>query len=222
MDVKSLLITLEGPDGGGKTTQIRRLTQYLAERGIPFFATREPGGTQIGDRVRDILLDPSLSDIAPTTEMMLYAASRSQLVEQVIRPALDQGKIVICDRFVDSSIVYQGMGSSKKYLQQAITINQLATGGLKPQRTYVLDLPVKEGKNRLYSRGSEVDRIEGKGDSFHQKIRDGFLDLARKEPERFLVVDATQSVTEVFEILRRDLEQQLEKRNDREKGGCGR
>ncbi|OYD06390.1 dTMP kinase [Paludifilum halophilum] len=203
--MKGCFITLEGSEGGGKSTQAALISQYMDDKGIPYLTTREPGGTAIGDRVRRILLDPSLSEMALRTEILLYAASRAQLVEQVIRPALNDGKVVICDRYVDSSIVYQAYGPGGD-LQEVIDINQTATGGLKPDRTYILDLPVEEGNLRLKSRGYDTDRMEQKGRDFHRRVRRGFLEQARLDPERCMIVDATRSAEEVFEILRSDLE----------------
>ncbi|MGI6126212.1 MAG: dTMP kinase [Planifilum sp.] len=204
--MKGWLITLEGPEGGGKSTQIALLQEYLKQAGIPCTVVREPGGTAIGDRIRGILLDPLATDMAVRTEILLYAASRAQVVEQVILPALRRGEVVLCDRFVDSSIAYQGFGTPWDR-EEVREVNRMATGGLRPDRTYLLDVPVEESIRRLQKRGRETDRIEQKGRSYHERVRQGFLHLARREPDRFLVVDARRPIQEVFRVLKGDLEQ---------------
>lgn len=201
-----LFITFEGPEGGGKSTQIALLREFLEEIGAPYTVVREPGGTPIGDRIREILLDPLATDMGVRTEILLYAASRAQLVEQVIRPALQRGEVILCDRFVDSSMAYQGFGTPWDR-EEIRRVNRIATGGLRPDRTYLLDVPVEESIRRLQNRGRGIDRIEQKGRNYHERVRQGFLHLAQAEPERFLVVDACRPVREVFRILRRDLEQ---------------
>ncbi|GAA5345708.1 dTMP kinase [Planifilum fimeticola] len=199
------LITLEGPEGGGKSTQVALLRDFLERAGVPCTVVREPGGTAIGDRIREILLDPRAADMTVRTEILLYAASRAQLVEQVILPALRRGEVVLCDRFVDSSLAYQGFGAPWDR-EEIRLVNRVATGGLRPDRTYLLDVPVEESIRRLQSRGRGIDRIEQKGKKFHERVRQGFLRLAQAEPDRFLVVDASRPAEEVFHLLRRDLE----------------
>lgn len=142
------LITFEGPEGGGKSTQVQRLAAYLRSMNLPCTLLREPGGTPIGDRIRQILLDPTLREMTQRTEILLYAASRAQLVEERILPALKRGDVVLCDRFVDSSLVYQGYAPEWD-LDEVKAINRIATGGLRPHRTYLLDLPVDESERRL-------------------------------------------------------------------------
>ncbi|MBN2910700.1 dTMP kinase [Polycladomyces sp. WAk] len=198
------LITFEGPEGGGKSTQVQRLAAYLRSVNMPCTLLREPGGTPIGDRIRQILLDPALGEMTQRTEILLYAASRAQLVKERILPALQRGDVVLCDRFVDSSLVYQGYAPDWD-LDEVKNINHIATGGLRPHRTYLLDLPVDESERRLKKRGKLADRIEQKGQAYHERVREGFLRLAAAEPHRYVVVDATVSEDQVFERIRADL-----------------
>jgi dTMP kinase len=209
--MKGLLFTLEGPEGAGKTTQIQKLANALRERGIPCSVVREPGGTVLGDRIRHLLLDPKSGDIGWRAEMLLYAASRAQLVEQVIRPALERGECVLCDRYVDSSLVYQGF-AAKGDLNEVRRVNEVATGGLWPNRTYLLDLPTETGLDRLGRRGTQKDRMEQKEQSFHERVRQGYLQLAREESDRIFLVPAWQSEEEVFRIIWEDMERFLKKR----------
>ncbi|MDV6373825.1 dTMP kinase [Deinococcus arenicola] len=181
-------ISFEGPEGAGKSTQIGRLVQRLKVQSIPHTVTREPGGTPLGTRVRDVLLDPELT-IDPLPEFLLYSASRGQLVTNVIRPALDRGEVVVCDRYADSSLAYQGFGRGLNAgLLRGITA--AATGGLWPDLTVLLDLDPVIGLERAARRG-QPDRLERADLSFHQRLRQGFLQLAEAEPTRFLVLDAT-------------------------------
>lgn len=207
-----MFITFEGPEGAGKTTQIYRVRQFLENRGIPCISVREPGGTKIGNRIRDLLLDPELDEMKQRTEILLYAASRAQLVEEVIQPALDQGQIVLCDRFVDSSIAYQGYGASWN-INEVKIINQMATGGVIPDRTYLLDIPVQFGQKRLQIRGNQKDRMELKENLFHTRVREGYLKMAKQEPSRFYLVDATREIEEVYQQIIVDLSSLLNKKD---------
>ena len=193
-----MFITLEGPDGSGKTTQFHILTKTLSERGIPFVATREPGGTVIGNAIRSILLDPAHSEMDARTEALLYFGARSQLVHQVIRPALSAGKIVLCDRYVDSSYAYQGYGrgQSLAMLQQLATI---ATGGLMPDLTIYLDVDAAEGIRR--KQNEERNRFEQQEMVFHELVRNGYLQLVAAEPQRWVVIDAAQPIEVVHEQI---------------------
>ena len=202
--VKGLFITFEGPEGAGKSTQISRISEVLTQFEIPFTVVREPGGTSIGNRIRDILLDPQNDEIHQKTEILLYAASRSQLVEQVIRPALHKGLIAISDRYIDSSIAYQGYGAEWS-IDEIIQVNQMAVGGLYPDRTYLLDLSVETGRKRIYFRGTKQDRIELKENNFHSRVREGYLSMSISEPERFQVINANQSIDTVSEHIIDDL-----------------
>lgn len=186
-----LFITFEGPEGAGKSTQLARLVQSLEARGLSVTVTREPGGTPLGTRVREVLLDPAL-DMHPLPEFLLYSASRAQLVQDVIRPALSRGEVVVCDRYFDSSLAYQGAGRGLP-LELLRGITQEVTGGLIPDLTLLLDLDPEIGLERAAARG-QPDRLERADLAFHQRVRQGFLQLARQEPERFVVLEAASTV----------------------------
>ncbi|MBQ1353024.1 MAG: dTMP kinase [Firmicutes bacterium] len=200
---KGIFISLEGPDGSGKSTQIRYIVEYLESRGYETVLTREPGGTSIGEKIRDVILDRENSEMDPMTETMLYAASRAQHVAQVIRPALEQGKVVICDRFVDSSIAYQGFGRD---LGDCVAyINEYAIMGCVPDITFLMKLPPEEGIGRIGS--GEKDRLESEKISFHQKVYEGYEYLEKTYPGRIRGIDASGSIEEI----RAEIEKQLEK-----------
>lgn len=192
-----LFISLEGGEGAGKTTQIVHLAGYLAERGIKSILTREPGGTAIGKRIRAVLLDPEHARMAPETELLLYMADRAEHVQTVIRPALAAGASVLCDRFFDATIVYQGAarGLTAQWVGQ---LHDLVFGGLKPDLTLLLDLPPKTGLARARrqlergARASGESRFEEEALAFHQRVRTGYLNLAHQEPDRFRVIDASR------------------------------
>lgn len=204
---RGLFITFEGPEGAGKSTQLAHLAQRLGAAGLPLTVTREPGGTAFGTRVREVLLDPAL-DMHALPEFLLYSASRAQLVQDVIRPALERGEVVVCDRYFDSSLAYQGAGRGLPLglLQQ---ITQEVTGGLVPDLTLLLDLDPELGLQRAAQRG-HPDRLERADLAFHQRIRQGFLDLAVREPERFVVLDATQSAEKLAELVWEGVSSHLE------------
>ena len=193
-----LFITFEGPEGAGKSTQIRRLAARLERSGVPHRLTREPGGTVIGDRLRELVLD-TRSQMSPMTEFLIYSASRAQLVREVIRPALARGELVVCDRYVDSSYAYQGYGRGLN-LAQLRAVSEAATGGLTPDLTVLLDVEPELGLQRA-ARVGELDRIEQAGLEFNRRVRPGFLDLAAEEPERFLVLDATRPQSDLAEAI---------------------
>ena len=189
-----LFITLEGPEGAGKTTQLARLEARLRAAGRAVTVTREPGGTPLGTRVREVVLDPAV-DIEPLGEFLLYSASRAQLVREVLRPALARGETVLCDRYADSSLAYQGAGRGLALpLLRQLTAE--VTGGLTPDLTVLLDLDPAVGLERAAQRG-QPDRLERADLAFHRRVRQGFLDLARAEPQRFLVLDAARSADEL-------------------------
>lgn len=201
----SLFITFEGGEGSGKTTQIKMLSDELVVLDYSVLATREPGGTETGREIRRLLLDEKRSPLAPLAELMLYAADRAQHVAEVIKPALSSGKVVLCDRFTDATVAYQGHGRGLD-LKLIETLNLLGTQGLKPDLTILLDLPVavglKRAKARLEASGNREGRFEAEAEAFHEKIRQAYLGLARAEPQRFVVLDATETIEMLhFKIL---------------------
>ena len=204
----SLFITLEGPDGGGKSTQARLLVEYLTGRGVPALLTREPGGTPIGDQIRRTLMDLGNTGMHPRTEILLFSASRAQIVHQVIRPRLEAGGVVVCDRFYDSTLAYQGFGHGLD-LTALRAITDFATGGLRPDLTFLIDLPAEDGLRRR-RRGGQWNRLDAYDLGFHQRVRQGYFDLAAAEPGRWVTVDATRPVETVQSEIRRVVEARLE------------
>lgn len=194
------LISLEGGEGSGKTTQCRLLLSWLTESGLSVTAVREPGGTPVGERLRALLLDPALPELRPEAEVLLFAAARAQAVAEVIRPALDRGDVVICDRFVDSSLAYQGFGLGVD-MEFIRSVNAAISGGLSPRLTVLLDVPVALGVARRAGRGRR-DRVERRGAAFHAAVRAGYLRLAAEEPQRFAVVDGTGAIETVHAEVR--------------------
>jgi dTMP kinase len=203
-----MFITLEGIEGSGKTTQIGRLVEFLEDRGIECVTTRQPGGTLIGENIRSILLDPANSALAPMTELLLYMADRSQHIYELIRPCLQAGKTVICDRYFDATVVYQGFarGLNFELIQQ---LHQILFDDLKPDVTLLLDLAPQVGLQRAWQqlnngqRSGLESRFEAETVAFHEKVRAGYLELARLEPGRFRIVDAAQSQDQVFAAMRK-------------------
>ncbi len=208
-------ITFEGVDGSGKTTQLHALESYFQERGRLCAITREPGGTALGRLIRQVLLEVGKQPIAAPTELFLYLADRAQHVQEVILPALAAGKVVICDRYTDSTLAYQGYGRGID-LQFLRRLNEFADRGVQPDLTFLLDCPVELGLSRTAQRHRKItsgenreDRFEHEKLEFHQKVRAGFLEMARAEPWRFRVVDAARSVEEVAQEIRTVIDREL-------------
>ena len=197
-----MFITFEGPEGSGKTTQIRILADWLAQAGCDVLMTREPGGTSIGDSIRGLLLDPALTEMRAETEILLFSAARAQIVAEKIQPHLQRGGVVLCDRFADSTLAYQGYGRQLN-LDTLRMITEFATGGLVPDLTICLDLPVSEGLRRKQGCDQvEWNRMERERREFHERVRQGYLALAAAEPRRWLVVNAMQPPEDVQAVVR--------------------
>ena len=200
-------ITFEGCDGTGKSTQIKLLEGHLRALGRSCVVTREPGGTQLGRHIRRVLLEVGNQPIGSPTELFLYLADRAQHVQEIIMPALAQGKVVLCDRHTDSTVAYQGYGRGID-LELLRRLNKMASRNLKPDLTFLLDCPVRVGLNRTAERNSRAsginseDRFEKEKLEFHENVRQGFLALARAEPERISIVDASGTIEEVFEAIK--------------------
>jgi dTMP kinase len=185
-----MFITLEGPEGSGKTRQISILADALIQHGYSILVTREPGGTPIGDQIRTVLFDLKNTDMRPRTEILLFQASRAQLVEQVIRPRLASGDIVLCDRYADSTLAYQGYGHQVD-MDELESIVLFATGGLRPDLTLLLDVDIEVGLRRKLD-ASEWNRLDAYDLGFHRRVRQGYLEMAQAEPGRWVVIDAGQ------------------------------
>jgi dTMP kinase len=203
----SLFITFEGPDGSGKSTQVRLLADYLQSRGHAVLLTREPGGTTISEQIREVILSTRNQLIQHETEALLFSAARAQIVAELIRPALAAGKIVLCDRYADSTLAYQGYGLGLD-LDALRAITRFATGGLVPTLTFYVDVPVEVGIARKYR--SEVNRLDQKGMAYHARVRAGYLEMARAEPERWVVIDGNRTVDEVQSEIRDRMKRLME------------
>lgn len=190
-----LFITLEGPEGAGKSTNREYLAERLRERGIEVQLTREPGGTPLAERIRELLLDPSEEKMAVDTELLLVFAARAQHIAEVIRPALQRGAVVLCDRFTDATYAYQGGGRGLP-VERIAQLEAFVQGGLRPDLTLVFDLPVEIGLSRAAARG-RLDRFEREGRAFFEAVRGTYLDRARAEPARYHILDAAQTLAEV-------------------------
>lgn len=197
--MKGLFISMEGPDGSGKSTQIDLLKKYFNDKGIECIITREPGGTNISEKVRGIILDKNNSEMDYMTELLLYASARAQLVAEVIIPALNEGKCVISDRFVDSSAVYQGIARGLG-IETVYEVNKYATRGRFPDKTFLLDLPAEAGIARK-KKQAELDRLESEKLEFHQRVAEGYREMAARYPERIVKLDATKTVEEIHEAI---------------------
>ncbi|PKO00566.1 MAG: dTMP kinase [Chloroflexi bacterium HGW-Chloroflexi-4] len=202
-----MFITLEGPEGSGKSMQIRELADFIRQRGFEVLTTREPGGTFIGDQIREVIMRMDNTMMHPNTEILLFCAARAQIVTEVIRPNLEKGVVVISDRYGDSTLAYQGYGHG---LDRIILkeILKFATGGLTPDLTLLLDVDVDEGLNRKIKGGSEWNRLDAQKVEFHKRVRDGYLEMASAEPQRWHVINAANDP----QIVQRDIREVILKK----------
>ncbi|MBR6301501.1 dTMP kinase [bacterium] len=196
-----MFITFEGADGCGKSTQMKLLKEYLLKKGYEIVETREPGGKGLGEKIRDILLNYD-GEVSNRCESFLFLADRAQNIDVIVKPAIQQGKIVLCDRHTDSSVAYQGYGRGLD-INEINRLNNLSTGGLKPDLTYVFDVDIETSMQRV---GSQKDRMESSGKEFFNKVRNGYLELAKKEPERIKVIDSTKPIEDVFSDVLKELD----------------
>ena len=201
---KGIFITMEGPDGSGKTTQIEKLKAYLEDKGYDVLITREPGGTRISEAVRGIILNKDFTEMDPVTEMLLYASARAQLVAESIGPAIESGKAVISDRFVDSSVVYQGIARGLG-IDTVYEVNKSAIRGYEPDITFLLDLPAEVGIARKKNQ-AELDRMENETIEFHKMVADGYRRLAALNESRIKTIDAALPIDEIYDIIKSDVE----------------
>ncbi len=203
---KGFLISFEGGEACGKSTQIKKFLDYVRERNIDYFATREPGGTELGEEIRNLLLH-SKNNISAESEFLLFSASRATLIAEKVKPALESGKLVVMDRYFDSSYVYQGHAGNLN-LQDIKNITDFAIKGTIPDITFLLDINFEEGMKRKSMDLSlkDLDRIEQKGADYHNKVREGYLQLARENQDRIVVIDASKSIDEVFQLIKTEFE----------------
>ena len=208
--MSGLFITLEGTDGSGKTTQINRLKEYFSEKGYRVVCTREPGGTPIGEKIREIIIDKNNSEMANITEALLYAAARAQLVNEVIEPVLKDGGVVISDRFLDSSLVYQGFarGMGENFIKN---INRAGVNSLEPDITFLFKLKPEDSIARK-SKQAELDRLEAEKANFHQRVFDGYISLARRNKERIKIIDALKTEEDIHSEILNHIEGFMKKR----------
>jgi dTMP kinase len=200
-ELPAKFVSFEGIDGCGKSTLLVELAGWLEEHAVPVLKTREPGGTRLGESIREMLLDPSFEAMNEHAEVLLYSASRAQLVFEVLRPALSQGMWVLVDRYIDATLAYQGYGRGLA-LEPLRQIQDWGTGGLWPDLTILLDCDIEVASSRMKTRKETEDRIEQEGRLFHQRVREGYLELAGSAPERFVVVDANRTLKEVIADFR--------------------
>ncbi|MEE0034806.1 MAG: dTMP kinase [Coprococcus sp.] len=204
---KGIFITMEGPDGAGKSTQIDLLKKYLEDKGYNILLTRDPGGNDISEAIRGIILNKDFTEMGYMTELLLYASARAQLVKENIKPALEAGTAVIADRFVDSSAVYQGIGRGLG-IDTVYKVNEFALQGIMPDMTILMDLDAEVGLARKKNQ-AELDRMERESVDFHKKVVTGYRDLADRYPERILKVDAALQVQEIHDIIVANIEKKL-------------
>lgn len=203
-----MFITFEGLDFSGKSTQAKLLHEYLRGKKKKCILLREPGGTRISELVRGIILDRKHIEMTPLTEFMLFSASRSQLVSEVIKPHLKKGYVVICDRYYDSSTAYQAYGGGME-LQSVLKVNDIAAGGLKPDLTFLVDVPAKAAFARAEKRGNAKDRMENKNLAFYNRVYKGFKDIANKNKKRFVVINGTLTIEEIHSGIKNTIEKKL-------------
>ncbi|MBQ7707649.1 MAG: dTMP kinase [Lachnospiraceae bacterium] len=206
--MRGIFISMEGPDGSGKSTQLELIKKYLEEKGYEIIITREPGGTKISEAVREIILNKDYTEMGYMTEALLYASARAQLVTEVIKPAIESGKAVISDRFVDSSAVYQGMARGLG-VENVYKINEFAIQGMMPDLTIHLDLPAKVGISRKKDQ-KELDRMEMETLDFHEKVAEGYRKLASLAPDRIFTIDATQDIDTIHKQIVEKIESLLD------------
>jgi len=206
----SFFVTLEGPEGSGKTSHIPELVEYLRKQGYVVFPTREPGGTSIGEQIRDVIHDLKNAEMHPRTETLLYQAARAQIVEQVIKPRLENGEIVISDRYFDSTIAYQGYGH-RQDLELVRALVKYATGGLTPNLTILLDLDIEVGLKRKKKNGNEWNRMDDHEVAFYKRVRAGYLEMVKAEPQRWVIVNSEQAWESVQAELRKVILERLNK-----------
>lgn len=211
MEKKGLLISFEGGEACGKGTQIKKIKQYFEDNNIDYLITREPGGTEVGEQLRNLLLH-SKADMSSEVEFLIFSASRRQIVEKVIAPALAEGKVVVLDRFYDSSYAYQGYAGNIK-IEDVKAITDFAIAGYETDLTFLLDVDYDEAMRRKMSDENlkNLDRMESKGREYHENVRAGYLQLAKDNPQRIFVVDALQTQDAVFECIKNRLEEELKK-----------
>ena len=207
--MKSLFITFEGPEGAGKTTIVKMIEQYFIDKKIPFLSTREPGGIRISESIREIILSPEHTEMDSRTEALLYAASRRQhLIEKVI-PALEEGKVVLCDRFIDSSLAYQGVGRNLG-IEEVREINEFAINGTMPDMTIFFDLDPSIGLRRVHeAEQREINRLDLENIEFHQRVYEGYLKVIENDRKRFYLLDASKSIEEVYNQALQAIEKKI-------------
>ncbi len=203
-----MFVTFEGPEGSGKSTQIKLAHQFLTELGVPVVITREPGGTVIGDQIRETVHHVKNTEMSPVAELLLYSASRAQLVAELIRPSLEAGKVVLCDRYADSTLAYQGYGRGLD-LTMLNDITGYATQGLKPDLTLLFDIDVQAGINRRTIGGEEMNRLDLESIQFHEKVRQGYHQLAAFEPKRWIFIEADRSIKAIQQEVKVILKSKL-------------
>ncbi len=200
-----LFLTFEGIDGCGKSTQIARAAQYLESKGIPSILTREPGGTPVAEKIRELILSPQNSEMKDSCELLLYLSARAQHVVEKILPALEEGKVVLCDRFQEATFAYQGFGRGIP-LHQLQQLNEFATGGLVPARTFIFDISVECAFERMQKMNKTPDRLENSPEEFYRKIREGYLALASAHPGRIVLLQGDKSIDEIFEDVKKEID----------------